>query len=866
MFARIKEKLHRTRKQTEATGSSEAALGHNDRIAETTVAAHASTEASNTVPETGTSDISELNDIIANNKWRKAFLMDGELLWATPDGKDVGDKVFQDTNVVYKVRQVGDVFYLAPKEAEDGTDEDVDASNHRRIEAFLDRVARDMIARSPKVPPPTFESIRPMLSENVDAILTLATRDGVVAIDVHGHVDNDFDNPGPEMHKETQIISRGHHSLMNIDKDPVFERLGKQLTQSLLALGDQDEVKAGQGDDGEDPGYESGGSDVSQDHCRYSPAYPMCKADCWLSQASFVPIPVVHPPRAKALDISASGGAEDIYTDIEPGFTRLLIIEPGNQDDEIRCTLVPMEIIGAQEHDETNPATRRLYEALSYTWGDATKCQTIECNGKRVGVGQNIFEALINVRLPDKRRSIWVDALCINQSDDAEKSRQVRHMYAIYRAATQVIVWLGPEADDSDFIMQAMDYIRSRKNRDSILKSDHRHGCLVQLARVVRGIEILTARPWFSRSWIRQEVAAAPKVIVQCGSRQVSWMALKRSANSIARLQGKYTASKALFSGSDEEFDKLIGPERPKSLALTFLKKDWVVGQSLLAESGDLRSIWYYHAGGMLELLIASRAFNATDARDKVYAILGMADVPLNPRDLMPRLIWGREAQKAQPVMKIDYSASVSEVYQHTAKYFINRDETLDVLCILPTHRDATSTDLPSWTPDWRVPLSSRPLYESWDYVSYKWGAAGFTEAEPQDDAELGQLNAKGFKIASIEQLHPLYPQRLPHLPERPTGSAILFEEGKHPRRFAESTRGISIVPSDAVVGDIIWILYGCKMPVVLRPATAAGMTDDMEAFRVIGPCWVATVMFGEAIKWFEERTHDLELRSIILV
>lgn len=45
--------------------------------------------------------------------------------------------------------------------------------------------------------------------------------------------------------------------------------------------------------------------------------------------------------------------------------------------------------------------------------------------------------------------------------------------------------------------------------------------------------------------------------------------------------------------------------------------------------------------------------------------------------------------------MKFDYSATISEVYQHTAKSLINRDQNLDILCILPTHRDATSADLP---------------------------------------------------------------------------------------------------------------------------------------------------------------------------
>ena len=259
---------------------------------------------------------------------------------------------------------------------------------------------------------------------------------------------------------------------------------------------------------------------------------------------------------------------------------------------------------------------------------------------------------------------------------------------------------------------------------------------------------------------------------------------------------------------------------------------------------------------------MAGRAYDATDARDKVYAILGMAEAPLSPRELNPRLVWAQEDKKERPAMRVDYSASISEVYQHTAKYFINRDENLDILCILPTHRDATSNDLPSWTPDWRVPLSSRPLYDNWDYISYKWGASGFTKTESQDQADPNRLAVKGFEIARIQQLLPLFPDNVPHPPEIPAGSAVRFEEGKHIRRFAQSTRGPSIVPSTAVVSDAIWILYGCKMPIVLRPA--AGTLNTI-AFEVVGPCYVSTIMFGEAIEWLVEGQHDLELTSIML-
>jgi hypothetical protein len=845
--------LRRTEQSAEA-GSSSTVPNHDQTVTTTTDVSRGV----ETVPELFW-DQKAVSEIIDNSKWRKALLIDGELRWATQESNSIGGKVGNEGDLTWKMRQIGDWFYLAPKEAHEGAQEDVQAANDKRVDTFLDTVAANMIAQSTETPPPTYEQLRPLLLQNLDTILALYTRDGFLATDTHGNIDNDFDNPGPRVNKETQYITRGYHDLMDRDKDPVFKRLDQLASQTLLSLGRAKEDGAGEGD--HDLGYESGGSEVSVEQCRESPAYPTCEDNCWLKQASLCsnlgPQPKCSIPNVPGLEPTS------IYGEIDPGFTRVVVIDPGAWNEQIRCMLEPMEIPGIREQNESTPATRRVYEALSYTWGDATICQTIECNDKLVGVSQNLYDALVNIRLATERRTIWVDALCIDQKNDAEKSEQVQYMYAIYRAAARVIVWLGVGANDSDFAMWAIALIGRRKNRVAIMRHDHNHECLVQLARLIRGIETLTKRPWFFRSWIRQEVAAAPKVIVRCGLCEVPWIALKRSVNCLSRLRSKYVASRSLFQGADDEHCELVGPDLERSHALTFLKKDWVLGQSLLAGAGDISSIWYYHTGGMLDLLMASRAYEATNARDKVYAILGMAEVPIHPQALSPEVTRARDDKKERPTMRVDYSVSISEVYQHTAKYLINRDENLDILCILPTHRDATSFDLPTWTPDWRVPLSSKPLYDNWDYISYKWGASGFTSTETQDQDSLGRLAVTGFEMARVQQLHPLFPDQLPHPPERPAGSAIHFDESKHPRRFAQSTRGPSVVPSAAAVGDTIWILYGCKMPVVLRPADGA---LRKVAFEVVGPCYVSTIMFGEALEWLQEGLYDLELASIELV
>lgn len=137
-------------------------------------------------------------------------------------------------------------------------------------------------------------------------------------------------------------------------------------------------------------------------------------------------------------------------------------------------------------------------------------------------------------------------------------------------------------------------------------------------------------------------------------------------------------------------------PRKGKELPLRYLRRHWVLGQSILGELGDIRSLWYCHTGDLLELFMVSRLFEATDPRDKVYSVLGLAQTPItNGPDKVPPLDPDASTNTATScTMRIDYSATVSEVCQYTAKYLINRDRNLDTLCILSTHQDHGSADL----------------------------------------------------------------------------------------------------------------------------------------------------------------------------
>lgn len=102
---------------------------------------------------------------------------------------------------------------------------------------------------------------------------------------------------------------------------------------------------------------------------------------------------------------------------------RLLELSPSeNHDDDIFCCL---DVVGVQSSPTPN------YEALSYVWGDPFPKFTITINGHSFKVCHNLYIALRYLRYRMIPRTLWIDALCINQSDTAEKDHQIRQMGAI---------------------------------------------------------------------------------------------------------------------------------------------------------------------------------------------------------------------------------------------------------------------------------------------------------------------------------------------------------------------------------------------------------------------------------------------------
>ena len=107
---------------------------------------------------------------------------------------------------------------------------------------------------------------------------------------------------------------------------------------------------------------------------------------------------------------------------------RVLRLEPGARSSPIICQLISTHL----------DATDNVFIATSYTWGSLEDPQQIQCNGCTMTVQRNAFDLLTDLRLPGQSRTIWIDAICINQGDLSERSEQVQMMHMIFIGVPKV--------------------------------------------------------------------------------------------------------------------------------------------------------------------------------------------------------------------------------------------------------------------------------------------------------------------------------------------------------------------------------------------------------------------------------------------
>jgi hypothetical protein len=119
----------------------------------------------------------------------------------------------------------------------------------------------------------------------------------------------------------------------------------------------------------------------------------------------------------------------------KPSQIRVFDLLPGQKYEAISLRLYEVGL-----HD--GPA----FEAVSYEWKDKVGSIPVRRNDKSLLITPNLKPVLQHIRLPGKKRTLWVDAVCINQENIRERSTQVQIMTNIYQKASKVLMWVGEDS------------------------------------------------------------------------------------------------------------------------------------------------------------------------------------------------------------------------------------------------------------------------------------------------------------------------------------------------------------------------------------------------------------------------------------
>lgn len=574
-----------------------------------------------------------------------------------------------------------------------------------------------------------------------------------------------------------------------------------------------------------------------------------------------------------------------VYTALDtPDRTiRLLKIKPAIfHKDTLDCELVCFDLANAP-----------VYGALSYCWGTGESTSRILCDGRVFHIRRILERALKRLRrgfgLGGVEEYIWADAICIDQQNLFEKSKQILLMERIYLNAATVYVYLGGFGDLSFSIGGGLSLQFVKGDGGEIDELDdlvlsRNPGLPLQFNTAVSTL----CMPWFRRTWAIQEIVLAR--------------------------QSKYIYHGTVFTS--QELDILLhkdaiydNPNRSRELmGSEVVARGYLNYQKIHL----IRSLYYAGQKDSLQIIQLTRDFETTDPKDKVFGLLALMTDD-DRADIGP------------------YSQSVQAIYRRFAAIHVRRGHAITLLDSAGIQRRKLGKDLlQSWVPDWTAQSDSPKIISSIRPVPYS--ASGPYAAHVElvgDDAGSSGLRLRGLLIdhlGSVADKRGSFPEdpnfvrylhriratfdkwlrrsrsaysdnedafaRLLLMDDTYTGanaialsSPILdpastyrdaisyWPAGEHPmprggrmnavqtfkmqvsatclgRSFATTRNGyIALVPTIAEAGDIVVLLYGATVPYILRPAGGG--------FVLVGDAFVQGAMYGEAISRLTSREID---------
>jgi hypothetical protein len=362
------------------------------------------------------------------------------------------------------------------------------------------------------------------------------------------------------------------------------------------------------------------------------------------------------------------------------------------------------------------------YAALSYEWGPAQDMEEIyvmstdglapeDCNTQDgwnqspsiLSVRQNLAVALRHIRAKTTPCSMWIDAVCINQEDNSERSKQVSRMQDIFTLAPRVLVWLGEASVTSATALSTLEYLGHQCldttneywifppkvseedwwDIDTPLPYD---------AETWDAIGELLGRSYFKRLWIWQEVILSDdRAVVQCGGEQTDWPTFRRAVDRMFQFKSNM----------------------PEPICRRLL---------------HVYALSYMRGGdGFERYMRKTHNQLCVDPRDRIYAIRGLLDRTLSDR------------------IHPDYELTGADVYREAVLAYLA--EMKDLRIINQCDAGSRTVDgLPSWVPDWSIPMGRALADPEHCFASLKLPAQ-WQHTTP------GQLKVLGVRCATLESV-----------------------------------------------------------------------------------------------------------------
>ena len=569
------------------------------------------------------------------------------------------------------------------------------------------------------------------------------------------------------------------------------------------------------------------------------------------------------------------------------------------------------------------------YEALSYVWGDPTFVVDIRIQPtqpsvdyERVWITQNLETSLRFLRRSTETRCLWVDAICIDQRNDAEKSKQVPRMKDIYSQCTSDLIWLGEEQSESQLALATLQRLQSLEVRrdnekqwtNELAVSD------LSLERYQALQSMLVVPGLWQRVWVMQEIACCPRAEIILGHVSISWDVLSSILD---------------HTEIPDFYHRPWGHSTQEQAVWDLFSKTQIISH----QRDVMKEAIPHKVQSLLDVLARFRGASSTDPRDKIYGLLGLA---ADQFDIKP-----------------DYSKVLSTVYAEVVLAAIDRGKDLDIICQSQWPVGAAEVrraGLPSYVPDFshteevdiifaqrnifcagdaeigspveitkgRLPIHaiqlgellplkippvtedctrrSRPLdgdiFRDWMPDSLSGGDHPYHTGEDAFQAYwrtfLCDCNAyptARLLSAELNDFRGLFSDWRAAVPKdvgwdkftsigdrRSNKRAILGQSFDFHRGFdkymASVWRGwhfamtkeeqyYCMVPHESIAGDQIVVVKGAKVPLVIRPTTEIN-SPPRSCFTLVGTAYVHGFMDGEAREWV--RQGKLEEKDLFLI